>query len=230
VCGGGYLKLVPDTLHALPTAASLREQAHPAWDADWSKLRFVAMLQCNNKTCMEAITLAGTGRIEVVQTEADNQECIEFYTPEFFKPSPNLIVIPKECPTEVVDQLHLAFVSSWSDASASANHIRIAVERLLDFIKQPKTRLLFKGKRELLTLHKRIEGLASRDKPLSDSLLAVKWLGNAGSHSDVLTRNEVFDALDILEAALDELFTKKGKVLKALVKKINQKKGPVRKK
>ncbi len=190
ICGGGNLRLAAESLHALATAESIRQQDHPAWDADWSKLRFSAMLKCNNHACMESATIAGKGRVEMVQTSDHDYDYVEFYTPEFFKPSPTLILIPKECPGEVIDQLQQAFVASWGDASASANHIRMAVERLLDHIKQPRTRISPKGKRELLSLHKRIEGLASRDKQLSDSLLAVKWLGNAGSHSDSLSREE----------------------------------------
>ena len=227
-CDGGYLRLVPESLHALNTAASIQARDHPAWDPDWSQHRFTALLKCNNSNCSEAASIAGAGRLEFVQTGHDT-DYEEFFTPEFFKPSPNLISIPADCPPEAVSQLQQAFVASWGDSSAAANHIRVAVERLLDHIKQPQTRLSPKGKREVLSLHKRIESLAARDKSLSESLLAVKWLGNAASHSDVLTRDEIFDAMDILEVALQALFSKNGAAIKRLVKQINQRKGPAKK-
>ena len=108
-------------------------------------------------------------------------------------------------------------------------YIRAAVERLLDHIKEPKTRLGQAGKRERLSLHTRIVGLARRDKDLSDSLLAVKWLGNAGSHTDELTQDDIFDALDILDVILDDLFVRHRARVKKLVTTINKNKGPAKK-
>jgi hypothetical protein len=100
------------------------------------------------------------------------------------------------------------------------------VERLLDFIKEPKSKVSKGGKRDRLPLHARIVNVASRDKALSESLLAVKWLGNAGSHSEELSRDDIFDALDILDIVLDDLFVRHRTRVKKLVAAINKNKGP----
>ena len=40
------------------------------------------------------------------------------------------------------------------------------------------------------------------------ALLAVKWLGNAGSHADNISREKVYDAFDIIEAVLKDVFSR----------------------
>jgi len=75
----------------------------------------------------------------------------------------------------------------------------------------------------------RIVNLAERDKELSESLLAVKWLGNVGSHSDELSREDIFDAFDILDVILDDLFVRNRARVKNLVTAINKNKGPAKK-
>jgi hypothetical protein len=164
----------------------------------------------------------------MVQTGPTAADYVEFFYPEYVSPSPPLIQIPDDCPVEVVAELKRAFIASWGDFPATVNRIRAAVERLLDFLKEPKTTMNKKGHRERLSLHERIISLGTRDKDLSDSLLAVKWLGNVGSHTDSVSRDDVFDAFDILELVLDELFVKHRERVKKLVTAINRKKGPAR--
>lgn len=105
---------------------------------------------------------------------------------------------------------------------SAGNHLRAAAERLLDHLKEPKTKLGKSGKEKHLALHICIMSLAARDKELSASLLAVKWLGNVGSHSDELSEEDMFDAFDIFEAVLDDLFIRYRARLKKLVTSINK--------
>jgi hypothetical protein len=66
-------------------------------------------------------------------------------------------------------------------------------------------------------------------KELVDMLLAVKWLGNAGSHDgDKPTIADVRMTYDLLEHVLSEIYEKKTGELKAVAKKINKKKGPLK--
>lgn len=156
-------------------------------------------------------------------------EYVTFFYPEHFDPSPVLIELPDECVALVYDELQRAFAASWNDVPSAANHLRSAVELLLDHLKEPKTVLNTKGKRARLPLHQRIVNLANRDQELSLSLLAVKWLGNVGSHSDELTKDDLYDAFDILEPVLQDLFVKHRKRLQRLVATINKRKGPRKK-
>lgn len=229
-CDRGYLRLKPDSLHFTETSGSRNARDLLAWEPEWIKYRFSAVLICNNGNCQEPVSVAGRGRVKGVQTSEDGDyEYVDFFYPEYVSPSPPIIPVPEASPESVADELHKAFIASWGDYPAAANHVRSAVERLLDFLKEPKTRLNAKGKREQLKLHDRIIGLASRDKDLSDSLLAVKWLGNIGSHSDEISRDDVFDAFDILELIFDDLFVKHRERVKKLITAINIKKGPAKK-
>ena len=57
--------------------------------------------------------------------------------------------------------------------------------------------------------------------------MAVKWLGNAGSHSGTtVSAEDVLDAYELMEKLLAEVFNEESKKLKALAKKIIENKGP----
>jgi hypothetical protein len=228
-CSGGYLKLKLDSLSFSETNDSRSAHEHEAWDPEWISYRFTALLTCNNDGCKEPVAVCGTGKVDLVQvSDQHDWDYVEFFYPDFINPAPALVTLPPDCPKAVSTELNKAFVLTWNDASAAANRIRVGVERLLDYLKEPKTKLN-KGRRERLSLHARIMSLAKRDKDLSDSLLAVKWLGNAGSHADELTKDDIYDALDILEVILGDLFFRHRNRVKKLVLAINRNKGPVKK-
>jgi hypothetical protein len=218
--------LKPDSLHFVETRESRKARDDQAWDADWIRYRFTAVLICNNKRCQEPASVSGRGAVEMVQTSDHDPAYVDFFYPEHVDPSPHIIRLPDHCPSKVKTRLERAFVAVWGDAAASANHVRSALEQLMDALKQPRSILSLKGKREPLKLHQRIVNLARRDKEPSDSLLAVKWLGNVGSHTDELSRDDVFDAFDIVETVLDDLYVRNRDRVKRLVSVINKRKGP----
>lgn len=60
-------------------------------------------------------------------------------------------------------------------------------------------------------------------------MLAIKWLGNAGSHSQkTVSRDDVIDAYELLEHILQEIYMQKTEKLKTKAQKINKMKGPVK--
>lgn len=60
-------------------------------------------------------------------------------------------------------------------------------------------------------------------------ILAIKWLGNAGSHSrSKISFDDVLDAYEFLEHILQEVYVQKTKKLKARAKEVNKKKGPAK--
>ena len=69
--------------------------------------------------------------------------------------------------------------------------------------------------------------MPARHKDLSDRLLAIKWLGNFGSHgSEKITIDDVLDAYEIMEDVLHEVYPDRGRNVSKLTKEINRKKGP----
>lgn len=106
----------------------------------------------------------------------------------------------------------------------------MAVELLLDALRIKKLTINKHGKRMRLCLHDRIVSMKSKYPTVHNKLLAIKWLGNEGSHPGTLTRDLVFDALDIFESVLDKLYSKHPMTIEKLVHAVNLRKGPPRKK
>jgi hypothetical protein len=210
----------------------LARQEDVDWEPDWTRYRFVALLRCDNGRCAEPAVAHGEGRVELDPEEGSEDA---FY-PRFIYPSPDLFTIAKGCPPALAVQIRRAFVLSWGDYDACANQTRIALERLLTEQRVPAYSIK-NGHRRFLSLHSRIERFAdstsTKTKHLSDLMKAVKWLGNVGSHglpdnAKRLNRSDIFDAFDLLQYVLDELYTKKSSNLSKLAREINRRKGPAR--
>jgi hypothetical protein len=200
---------------------------HEAWEPEWDRYRFTMLLVCNNRLCREAVVVTGESRIELFQTDWASHEQIDYLYPTHVSPSPLLIPIAENYPEEVSAELRLSFVASWSDCASAGNHIRTAVERLLDHLGVAKDKQGRKANPVRLTLGERIEKLEADEKAFSH-LTAVRWIGNQAAHTADLTRNNIFDALDILDSILEHLFNDHGRRVKELVAAVNRQQGAVK--
>ncbi|WP_223541965.1 DUF4145 domain-containing protein [Pseudomonas sp. BF-RE-26] len=136
--------------------------------------------------------------------------------------------IPAKCPSGVTEHLHESFGIFFMDSGSALNSIRAAVEVLLTDMGIKRSSVV-KNKRRSLSLHQRINLLPARFQELKELILAVKWLGNAGSHSGPEpTAGDVRVAYDMLEHVLSEIYEEKTKKLKAVAKSVNKRKGPVK--
>jgi hypothetical protein len=136
--------------------------------------------------------------------------------------------IPSKCPEAAAGHLLDSFALFFADPGAALNSARTAVEAVLTDL-GVKRFIVAKGKRKPINLHQRIQLLPAKYKELADMLLAVKWLGNAGSHDgDKPSIADVRVTYDLLEHVLSEIYEKKTGKLKAVAKKINKKKGPLK--
>ena len=81
-------------------------------------------------------------------------------------------------------------------------------------------------KRSFLTLHARLDRFKAKNGELGAALMAVKWLGNAASHSSSLTRDDVLDGFEILEHVLDEPYSQREARVRSLSSEINRRKAP----
>src|ERR1035437_667301 len=86
-----------------------------------------------------------------------------------------------------------------SDQGAAANRLRVALECLLDHVGIPRQEKNQKGDVWDLKLHSRIETFEKAEANLGGQLMALKWLGNTASHEGNVTREDLLDALEILE-------------------------------
>ncbi|CAM2789336.1 DUF4145 domain-containing protein [Janthinobacterium lividum] len=231
-CRNGHLTLAPKTLSYKQTFESSQDQDHEYWEPDWVRYVFSCLFTCSNADCKQAITCCGDGRVNYFEFEDDEhgwrQTTDDVFTPKYFNPPLVLMDIPANCPAEVTANLTKSFALYFADPGAALNCARAAVEALLTAL-GIKRFTIAKGKRRLIFLHQRIPLLPKKYEELKEMLLAVKWLGNAGSHDgDKLNSGDVRTTYDLLEHALSEIYEGKGKKLKAIAKKVNKKKGPLK--
>ena len=226
-CNLGLLEIQKDIFKYKETGGSRSARNHPAWEPDWIKYRFVALLKCNNKNCADSVSLAGRG--EVIEFHDENygheiEPYLPVFYPEYFYPPPQIFLIPENTPEDIKDEVLNSFSIFLSDTNAAGNRIRTCVEMILDQKKIIKTGMK-KERRINLTLHQRIEKFKLKYKELGENLLAIKWLGNAASHPTGLSIDDIFDAFEILQHVLNELYDNRSKRIQKLTKQINSKKG-----
>jgi hypothetical protein len=82
----------------------------------------------------------------------------------------------------------------WVSPGSAANRLRYAVEEILTAEGVPTKNPT--GHR--LSADARITLFETSDKDLANGLRAVKWIGNEGSHEDVLTVTHVVEDAEIL--------------------------------
>ena len=177
--------------------------------------------RCNNRDCQEYVYFIGsyvTERNDFDDPPSFHQKFII----KFFFPAVPLIKIPPATPGDVASLLKRSFAVAFTDQSASGNLLRSAIETLLTKHRIPRFEVS-KGERRWLSLHQRLNRLTPRFHCHRDALLAIKWIGNAASHSD-LSVEALRLAFEIVEGVLDELYGTRRKELARAIRRINRRK------
>ncbi|MDH5545487.1 MAG: DUF4145 domain-containing protein [Gammaproteobacteria bacterium] len=230
-CNKGFLRVKKGTFHFEEIRSSSRERRHSDyWEPEWMEYIYSCLFECTNTTCKDTVSSSGVGSVSQYYSydEEGNPDVDydDYFTPKYFTPHLRLFVPPKDTPETVDDEIESSFSLFFSDPPSSANHIRVALEHLLTHLKI-KRFTTTNGRRSYLALHKRIDLLPRKYDHVKDIFFAIKWLGNAGSHSQhKVTTDDVLDAYELMDELLVEIFANKRKNAKSLAKKINKKKGP----
>ncbi|MBR8007401.1 DUF4145 domain-containing protein [Burkholderia vietnamiensis] len=232
ICRSGHLRLLQDSLAERELSASRREHDHVDWEPDWIRGVFSCLFECNNEHCNEVVSCAGISKVAATEVLDDEygwvQQQEEHFYPDFFTPSLVLMDIPKACPEAVRKHLQESFSLAHANAGAALNCARAGIEAVLTDLGVTRFKTQ-NGKRRIISLHQRIESLPSKYDEQKQLLLAVKWLGNAGSHAGLAPDvSDLRSAYDLLESVLAEVYDKKTLKLKAVAKKVNKKKGPAK--
>jgi len=206
---------------------------HPEMEPEWITERGVFALQCRNPKCQEAVVLIADGSVEEYWDEQipseyhKGRQYAAFFTPRMFHPPLRYFTIPGDVPLPVSELIDESFSLAWSHQNASGNAIRRSVETLMSEFKIAKTVLNKRGKRQPSDLHARIEKFKAKNAECAELLLAIKWLGNAGSHGGKeLKKSDLVDAYEIYEKVLNILYDSKAKSIVQKAKAINKRKGP----
>lgn len=221
-CNRGILRIVDGTLNEKQSGVSVREQSNPNWEAEWYLGRFACLLRCANDYCGEVVAVSGDSHVAPLGEDGD---LVTVLSPRMFTPPLDIFSITRKCPNDVRLELREAFKLYWSDIPGGMNHIRKAVELIMDHLRVPRKKRTKVGKLRRLDLHSRISAFRARSPELADRLEAVKWLGNVGSHDSDITKEAFFDACDILEDVISTHFERHGSKIVALTKKVIKRKG-----
>lgn len=234
-CNRGVLESEQKNFKIFESSESKSNHTHNAWEPNWDYGAFIGFLQCNSSKCSEIVGIIGKMQVEEGQVfdEENDYSSFVYYkelTPTKFHPALHIFNINKDVPKEITNAILNAFDIFWTDLSACGNKIRSVVECILDDRRVPKT-YIDKGNRKGYTLHKRIEIFKKSNPEEADNFMAIKWIGNTGSHQiNNLTKDDIMDGLEILEYVTNNLYDKNNPRIKKLSKKINKRKRPLGKK
>jgi hypothetical protein len=208
------------------TVASKRAQRTEEWGPELIDLVFTAWAECKHPTCKQRFALSGIGGLDqafVDDGEGGKFEWEKYYVPTTCNPMPHIIEIPAQCPKDVREEIQASFSLFWANPPASAGRMRVALECLMTHLGVPKRRKSQNGRFHDLNLHGRIDFFTQKNRTAGAQLMALKWLGNAGSHDSNVSRRDLLDAFEILEHALDEVLNERSAKVAALAKKLTKK-------
>lgn len=229
-CPQGKMKLAPKGLSITEPAFSKNSRSHADFEPDWVVQRFVARLVCDEAKCGETVFMVGDTELAETYVE-DEGEYSGWALEEVLRargifPAPPLFRIPNGVPFPVAEQLRIAFQMFWTDMPSCVARLRTGVELMLDDQKVAKQQLSKKtGKMVSLNLHDRIGLFESQatGAGAGESLHALRSIGNLGTHGTSVSREALFDAIDVLEDVLLGIYEKKS--IKAKAKKLVDTKG-----
>jgi hypothetical protein len=229
-CEKGVLNVKPEPFQEKETVESLKGHRHPEWDPEWIVYIYSCLFECTNTACKDVVSSSGTGSVAEDYSFDDDgmpsRDYFEYYNPQYFTPHLKVFKTPKGTPEVVESEINKSFSLLLCDPPSAANHIRVALEHLLTHLKV-KRFTTTGGRRKFLNLHNRIDLLPSKFDNIKDIFFAVKWLGNAGSHSNhEVSLDDVLDSYELMIELLLEIFSNNRSKAKALAKKVNKKKGP----
>ena len=216
-CGNGRLTIKQSDFRSEETAQSKKERNHPDWEPEWLRFTFSAFLRCTS--CNELTVAVGEGKIHTFNDpETGERSDEEAFMPKYFIPPLLIFDIPNDCPEEVKKHLIESFSLAWTDFSAACNKLRVSVESIVDNL-APGT----KG-----GLHDRIKALSIQYEEVMEWLMAIKWLGNDGSHQATLEEYDVAFAYEVFEMVLNKLYGKTRSIAMQ-IQLVNEAKGSIAK-
>ncbi|MEO5331832.1 MAG: DUF4145 domain-containing protein [Magnetococcus sp. YQC-5] len=217
-CLRGNLNLDENTFQSIEPTYSVAWHNHDDFEPDWVCERFVGLLKCNNKPCGEIVSISGNTIYDYDKIDERQWGVVPFSVPTCLCPAPPVFVLIDDVPDSVAEDVKKSFELFWSDTASCVNKIRVSLERLLD---EEGVTQSTPDKR--MTLHQRIQEYESKDSESAKYLMALKWVGNTGSHSSNIDIDKVLEAFELLEHSLIAVF--KGRKLRKIRDEIIENKG-----
>lgn len=236
---GGIHPTKPGSITFQESRESLSCHDHPDWEPTYIDGHFSGVLTCERSACRDFVHVIGEYKvIDRVHEPGEPYGPHQWNTNDFensmrikfFEPSLLLIDPDRKSPEQVISLVNSASVILWSDPASAANRVRTAVEELLN--RQRVRKIVKDGNGKIIrrySAHQRIQLLKDKGQPkfrdAADLLMAVKWIGNDGSHSDKLTVPDVLDGVELMNEALDVIYDTRALDLRRKAALINKGKG-----
>ena len=214
--------LVPDQESFKVTEPPFSKAAHGhyEWEPSWIDYRFTYSCVCDRNSCGEIAYVSGSGSVYQRYAEDYETEHYDGFEIRSFFPAPDIIQVPEDAPREVSSLLEKSFSLYWVDVSAAANALRASLEVLLDELHVPRTQKNKNGDTVPISLHRRLDIWSQSEKEYAELCLALKEVGNLGSHGETVREKHYFGAMEIFAHVLLRLFENDAKRMKELAKKI----------
>ncbi|MDM3040971.1 DUF4145 domain-containing protein [Citrobacter sp. CK182] len=222
ICHQKTLQIIKDSFITKESA-----ETRGCWSEDWfepemSKSVFVCVAECARPQCKEVVACSGIGGTDRYWDDDIGDHLENWYRPMSFSPVLHPFLIPEQCAEEIRKPLTASFSVYLSQPGSAANLIRITVERMLTAIGVPE----LNDKNNRIMLHHRLESLKGQYAPYKDTLMAIKFLGNAGSHTyDEVNIDDIEVAFGIMEYVVNDLFSGKKESIDILTKRLHGKFG-----
>ncbi|MEW2219039.1 DUF4145 domain-containing protein [Streptomyces sp. NPDC006990] len=224
-CTRGALLPVSDSFVVEESVTSRSLHDHDAWEPEWIHGGFHCVLTCRKETCDRVRVI---GEMTVDWGGRHDVQYEQYLAPTMFFPALPLLESRELCPSGVGERVDAAAKILWLDPNAAANRIRAAVEALLDDRGVIRTKLIRAAKVAKISLDSRISTFKTALPQYADAadlLLAVKWIGNVGSHEDVLRIPDVLEGVEFLDHALSLIYDTSGDDMRKRASEVTARRG-----
>ena len=231
LCGIDYLIPTTQSFVRINSIKSAEIINDPEADSTWDFGHFNGVIACRNSECLARHVISGSYRIEEnCPPNEGEDEYLILYAAKYLRPAFNLLsrVIPINTPEEVKQAILEAEKVLLTDPNAAGNRLRLAIEEVLTHYGINRFKIE-KRKRVRLTTHQRLVDFKHYEGSVADIFMAVKWIGNQGSHEDSLTVADIAQATEILNFGLEILYGDGDREIEKKINKILKGKG-IRKK
>lgn len=187
------------------------------------------VFQCSDSGCARRVLISGDWSHDIDEhPHTYATRWADYIRVRYIAPAIPIITTPAKTPDKARAAINAASELLWLNPNAAANHLRQAIEELLNSKGVKRSEITKQKKRRQLSTHQRIELYRTTrpaNVPIADTLEAVKWIGNSGSHQATLTITDVLEGAELLESALKELYDTTARARRARVKQINKGRG-----
>lgn len=231
-CQNGFLEIFSKRMYSEEYESSFQINERSLDFNHEASSSCAGIMVCNHKSCNELVSFCGEsilGEVDTWHPEHPNDEVTEKIDNIHIKyvfPSPPLIMVSEKYPENIKKLLIESFSLYLINPSSCLNKLRVVVEEILTDLKIPKKHKTKKQKIVSSKTHYRIERLEKKIKyeEASDYLMAIKEVGNSGSHQSTINGEAIIQVYKLVDKVLDLIYIKNDEKLLKIKKKAKDKK------